>query len=130
MIRRRAAREESQPLFFAEKIDGGWFRQQASLGATLDQLYYGLPALFAVAQSPFVHVHADKLVGQFGVHVAGELHGIVQSFFAVLYAVGNTVADGLGDMRAQVRPEGGGSGITANREGETGLPLPQETNDT
>src|SRR5260370_38689692 len=103
MTRRRAAREESQPLFFAEKIDGGWFRQQASLGATLDQLYYVLPALFAVAQSPFVHVHADKLVGQSGVHVAGELHGIVQSFFALLSAVGITFADGLVDWPVSMR---------------------------
>jgi len=63
MIQRQRARKESLGLFFGEEIDGRRARQQASLGTALDQLFYRLLALFAVAESPFVHIHAYKLVG-------------------------------------------------------------------
>src|SRR5260370_26199630 len=87
-------------LSFAEEFDRcrGW--QKTSLGTAQDEFAHGLLAFFAVSERPLVDVHSDELIGEIGVHVTGKLHGVVQSFFAVLEAVGNTVADRLGDLPA------------------------------
>src|SRR5437763_16559452 len=83
---------------FAEELDGRRARQKSGLGASLDQLFYGLPALFAVPERPFVYIHPDKLVGQFGIHLAGDLHGVVQGCRAMFEAVATAGADGRGGL--------------------------------
>src|SRR5207244_10624891 len=83
---------------FAEELDGRRARQKSGLGASLDQLFYGLPALFAVPERPFVYIHADKLIGQFGIPLAGELHCLVQGLLSIFEAIRNAGADRLGDL--------------------------------
>src|SRR5438309_2294764 len=52
-----------------------------------DEFLHSLFALFAVAERPLVHVHADKLVSEFGFHVARELHCVFQRIFAMFEPV-------------------------------------------
>src|ERR1035438_10482853 len=82
-----------------EKFDRGWAGQNACGGAALDQFADGFLALFAVAQGPLVDIHADKFVGEFGVHVAGKLHGVIERFFAMFQAVADAIADGSEEER-------------------------------
>src|SRR4051812_34619975 len=44
----------------------------------------GFPAVVAVVESALVDVHADEFVGELSIEVAGELHGVGESFFAVV----------------------------------------------
>ena len=44
-------------------------------------------AVFAVVERALVDVHADEAVGQRGVEVAGELHGVGERLFAVVECV-------------------------------------------
>src|ERR1700719_603740 len=64
-------------------------------GSAGDEFLHGLFPFFPVAEGPFVYVHAHELVGQFGFHVARELHGVFQRVFAMVKAVRNAVADGF-----------------------------------
>ena len=48
---------------------------------------------FAVIERPAVHVHPDKLVGQRRVHVARELHGVVERGLAMLERIADAFAD-------------------------------------
>src|SRR6267378_6586577 len=100
--------------------------KQTGFRAALDQFSYGLLAFFAVAERPFVDVHADKLVGKLGVHFAGELHGVVQGFFAVLEAVGDAVANSLRDLPADLRTQGAADGVAAERKRQAGFFLPPD----
>src|SRR5271170_2536883 len=64
-------------LLFAEKFDVRRAGKQASRSSAFNQGLDRLLATFAIAERPAVDVHADKLIGNFGFHVAGKLHGIV-----------------------------------------------------
>src|SRR6266566_7056077 len=105
-MRHRPIVENSQGSIFVEEFDRWGGGKQTGPGAADNQLYYSLFASFTVAERPLVHIHADKRVGQLGVHLAGELHGVIQGLFAVLEAVGDAVADGFGNVSAEFRSEG------------------------
>jgi len=92
----------SQKLLF-QIFDGGGTGEEAGGGAAFDEFADGFLAFFAIAKSPLVDVHADKLVGKFRVHVAGELHGVVQGFVAMPKAISHTVANRTGNQPSGIR---------------------------
>ena len=85
-----------------------------------------MPALFAVAEGPFVHIHAYKSIGEFQVHLSGELHGVIQRFFAVLQAIGNAVPDGFRDLAPKTWSQGFADGVASERKRQTRLFLPPD----
>src|SRR5712675_3521103 len=87
----------------------------AGISSARDEFLHGVFTFFAVAKSPFVDVHADELVGEFGFHVAGELHGVFQSVLAMVEAVGHTVANGFGNQAAEIRAQRFADSVAAKR---------------
>src|SRR5208282_1494976 len=81
---------------------------------------------FAVAEGPAIHIHADKLVGEFGIHVASKLHGVVEGFFAMFEAVSDAVANGLRDQAAQFVAQSPAHGVATQGEREAGELLPPD----
>src|SRR5437667_9158049 len=59
----------------------------------IKQTAYGFTAIRSVVESTLVHVHANKLVGQLGIEVAGELHGVGESFITMVESVLNAFAE-------------------------------------
>src|SRR6266436_653947 len=119
--------KENEPfLGFAKKLDFRWAWKKTSFGAAGYQLFHRLPALFAVAERPIVDVHAHELVGEVGVHLAGELHGVVQSLFPVFQTVRNAVTNCLGDTATQLRAQCAANGVPSQRQRQTGLLLPPD----
>ena len=78
-----------------DEVDLGFVRDDAALEAHLQQLADGFAAVFAVVQGALVDVHADKLVGERGVEVAGELHGVGERLLAVGEGVLDAVTQGI-----------------------------------
>ncbi len=56
----------------------------------------GFAAIGAVVERALVDVHADEAVGEGGVEVAGELHGVGKGLFAMVESVLDAVAEGIG----------------------------------
>src|SRR5277367_303229 len=102
-------------LLFAEEFDVRRAREQTSRGSAFDQGFDRLFAALAIAEGPAVDVHADKLVGNFGLHITGKLHGIVQSFFAVFEAVFDAILNGFSDLQAKSRTQSFAHGVSAKR---------------
>src|SRR5579862_9051542 len=71
----------AQRLAFAKEFHRRRPRQQSGLGSLLDEIYHGFLAALAITHRPFVHIHADELVGEFRFHVARELHRIRKRLF-------------------------------------------------
>src|SRR5690349_1590673 len=111
---------------FVEKFDRGRPRQNSGLRAARNQFVDGVLAFLAVAERPFVDVHADKLIGEIGFHVARELHGVFQSIFAVLKTILDALADGPGDEAAERRTQGLANGIATQGKRQTSLLLPPD----
>ena len=61
------------------------------------QLANGLFPVFAVIERALVHVHAHEAVCQLRVKIAGKLHGILESRFAMIQRVLDAVAQRLGN---------------------------------
>src|SRR5690349_24964561 len=84
------------------KIHFGFVRNYAGLVAHIEQAPDGFAAILAVIECALVYIHADEPVGGRRVEVAGKLHGIGKSFFAMLQRVLDAVAKSVGDGRHQV----------------------------
>src|SRR5882762_7767349 len=126
MVRHELFASESSRLYFAEEFDGRRAGEEAGFGAARYQFLYGFLAFFAIAERPVVDVHADKFIGELGVHFARELHGVVQGFLAVLQAVGNAVPDGLRDLTADLRAQRTSHGIASERKRQACFFLPPD----
>src|SRR5580704_19117608 len=62
---------------FAQKLRLDWTGEDAGLVAAIQQQLHRRAPAFAVAQRPLVDVHADELVREVRVHVAGKLQRVV-----------------------------------------------------
>src|SRR5690242_10875633 len=121
-----SARGERSRSIFAEEFDCSWCGEQTCFCTALNELSHGLSALLAIAEGPFVDVHPHELIGQFRVHLARKLHGVVQCLFAMFEAVGNAVANRLSDLPADLWPESPANSVAAERERQAGLLLPPD----
>ena len=72
-------------------------RNDASFVPHVEQQAYGFASVIAIIQGTLVDIHANEFIGLLGVEVAGELHGVSQSFFAMIDAVLNTLAQRVAD---------------------------------
>src|SRR5437762_3330045 len=96
------------------------------LGTAGDEFLHSLFALFAAAERPLVHVHADKLVGEFGFHVARELHGVFQRVFAMFKRVLDAFANRPGNQTANIRAKRFAHSVAAERKRHSCLFMPPD----
>jgi hypothetical protein len=108
----------------ANEVDICLERNDAALIAHVEQLLDGNPAVVAVVDGALVDVHADEAIGERGVQVAGELHGVLERCFAVVERVLDAVAQGVGGDELDLRTERAADGVAAKREGKAGLLVP------
>ena len=59
-------------------------RNDAAPMAFGEQAAHGFTAAFAVIEREVVHPHRDKAIGERRIHLAGELHGVLQGVFAII----------------------------------------------
>ena len=59
-----------------DERDLGSHGDDPAVESHLEEFADGFAAVFAVVQGALVDVHADKLIGQRGIEIAGELHGV------------------------------------------------------
>ena len=71
----------------------------------VQQAAHGFASIRAIVQGALVDVHADKLVGELGIDIARELHGVGQGFVAMVERVLNAVPQGPGYFRGQLRSQ-------------------------
>src|ERR1700733_14593822 len=108
----------------ADEVYVGAVGDDAAIVAHGEQLANGVLAVFAVVEGALVDVHTDEAVGQGGVEIAGELHGVGQGLFAIVERVRDAVAQGGGGGGEGLRAEGAADGVAAEGEGKTGLFAP------
>ena len=92
-------------------------RNDAAIVAHIEQLADGFAAVFAVVERALVDVHADEVVGERGVEIAGELHGVGEGFFAMIERVLDAVAQGVGGGQQRLCAERAADGVAAERAG-------------
>src|SRR6266481_3840352 len=88
-------------------------------------------AVVSVIQSTFVDVHADKLIGELSIKIAGKLHGVAERFFAMINGVLDALTQRLSDAGHRFAAERAPDGVSAEWQREPGnfLPPPAEIND-
>ena len=67
--------------------------------AHVEQTADGLTSFRAVVEGAIIHIHADKLVGELRIEVAGKLHGVGQRFITMFERVLNALAQRGGDLQ-------------------------------
>ena len=97
----------------ADEVNVGAMGDDAAIVAHGEQLTNGVFAVFAVVEGALVDVHADEAIGERGFEVAGELHGVGESFFAVVERVLDAVAEGVGGGEESFSAEGAADGVAA-----------------
>src|ERR1700733_14412917 len=89
---------------------GGGFREEFYLkrgrhkargGSARQKLANGAASFLAVIERPIVDVHANELVGELRVHIAGKLHGVIERGLAMFEGVANAIADHARHLAAQ-----------------------------
>src|SRR3974390_25803 len=108
----------------AHKIHGWLVGNNTALVSRVEQLSDGLAAVLTVIQGPLVDVHSDELVGLLYVQIAGELHGILQRFFAVVESVLDAIAQCVAAGQDQLRSQVALDGVSTQRKRQTGLVAP------
>src|SRR5271168_1801279 len=69
----------------------------------IEQPHHGLAPVWTIIQRPLVHIHPNEPVGGLRIEIAGELHGIGQSLFAMFQSILNAVAQCPVDSRYKLR---------------------------
>ncbi len=88
-------------------------RNNAALEAQFEQFANGLAAVVAVVQGALIDVHADEAVASEVSRSRGELHGILQRFFAVIERMLDAVAQGIGRGQQSISAKRTADGIAA-----------------
>ena len=91
-----------------------------------EQAADGFLSVGAVAEGALIDVHADEAAGQVDVEVACELHGVFEALFAVVEAVLDAVAEGLGGDAHHIGAEAAADGVAAEGKHEAGLFAPPD----
>src|SRR5216684_5109150 len=94
-------REAGRHGALSHKLHLSGMRNDSRFVTHIQQTTYGFTAVRPVVQSTLVHVHAHKLVGQLGIEVARELHGVSKSFIAMIECVLNAFAESCGNASHQ-----------------------------
>src|SRR6267378_856567 len=82
------------------------------------------PAVIPVVEGSLVDVHADEFVGELGIEVAGELHGIGECFVAMINCILDAVAQRLGNAGNRLGAKRSANRVSAERQGQAGYFLP------
>src|SRR3974377_268678 len=108
----------------AHKIHRRLVGNNTALVSRVEQPGDGLAAVLAVVEGALVDVHSDELVGLLYIQIAGELHGILQRFFAVVESVLDAVAERVAAGQDQLSSQVALDGVSTQGERQTGLVAP------
>jgi hypothetical protein len=120
----RPALERLDLVYLADEVYVGAVGDDAAFEAHGEQFANGVFAVFTVVEGAFVDVHADEAIGEGGVEVTRELHGVSQGLFAVVERVLDAVAQGVGGGEEGFGAKGAADGVSAEGKGKTGLFAP------
>src|SRR5216683_3114518 len=109
--------DRSASCFLSYEIHIRLVRNDAALEAEIEELFDGDSAVLSVVERTLVDVHADEAVGEGGVEIAGELHGVGESFVAVIERVLDAVTQRIGGGQQRLRAERAADGVASEREG-------------
>src|ERR1700737_1221023 len=115
-------------LLFAQELGVGRTRYQSGVHAPREKFAHCLASALAIAERPFVHIHSDKFVGQLRIHVARELHRVIDSRFTMLERKGYALANRLRHLNAHGRAQRATDSIATERRGKSFLfdhPMPR-----
>src|SRR6202451_2066737 len=90
----------------------------------VEQAAHGFAAIGAVVQCALIDVHADKLVRRLRIQIAGKLHGVRQSSFAMVKPVLNAVTQRGRDRRHEFRAKRAANDVAAYWQRQDGPLLP------
>src|SRR5580698_276225 len=108
----------------ADEVDIGAVGNDATIVAHIEKLTDGFAAVRTVVEGALIDIHAHETVGEGGVEVASELHGVGEGLFAVIEGVLDAVAESVGRAGESFRTEGAADRVATQREGKTGLVAP------
>src|SRR5215469_12420904 len=97
---------------------------KAALVTHFQQLGDGCAAIFSVVERAFVDVHANKFVGLLHVEVAGELHGVLKGFFAILESIADAIPQRVAAGQQERWPEFAPDGIASEGKGHASQVTP------
>ena len=80
----RFMRDSLDLLTSADKLNIDAIRNDASLEAFREQAPHSLMSPLSVVKRQIINPHRDESIRQRGIHVPGELHGILKSIFAII----------------------------------------------
>jgi hypothetical protein len=104
-------------LTLSTEFDPRLMRNDACPVAHSEQFLDGFAAVIAIVEGAGIYIHADKAVGHLRVKVAGELHGVGESFLAMIKRVLNAFTQCLVDAGNQLRSQVPADGVAAQRQG-------------
>src|SRR5712691_9490699 len=80
----RFMRDSLDLLTSADKLNIDAIRNDASLETFREQAPHSLMSPLSVVKRQIINPHRDESIRQRGIHVPGELHGILKSIFAII----------------------------------------------
>ena len=108
----------------SDEVYVGLTGDDAALVAHGEYLADSFAAIVAVVQGALVDVHADEAVGEVGIEVAGELHGIFQRGLAVVHGMLNAGAQSVGGDALHLSAERAADSVASKRQRQAGLLMP------
>src|SRR2546425_2621005 len=110
--------------FLPYKICSRRMRNDPRLVSHVEQTAHGFAAIRPIVESTLVHIHTYKFVGELGVEVASELHGIGQSLITVVERVSDTLPQSNRNPGHHLRPETSAYCISSQRQRQAGHSQP------
>src|SRR6266404_8061701 len=114
-----------------DPIDSRRLRNNPRVVPHFEEPSHRFATVISIVERTFVYVHADKLIGELGIEIAGKLHGVAERFFAMINGILDALAQRLGDAGHRFWTERAPDGISAERQRQSGnfLPPPAEIDD-
>src|SRR5271170_5696327 len=122
--RAKAGRKPNASGGFGKEFDFERRGHESRRSPAGEEFAHGATPFVAVIERPAVHVHADELVGELGVHVAGELHGVLESRFAVPERIADALPDDARHLTAHLGTKSAANRVCAERQRQARLFLP------
>src|SRR6266852_8385011 len=121
-FRRGGGKRSSEPSL--HPIHARSLRNNPRVVPHFEQSPHSFAAVVPVVEGTFVDVHANKLIGELGIEIAGELHGVAERFFTMIDGVLNALAQRLSDAGHRFPAKRATDGISAERQRQSSNFLP------
>jgi len=111
----------------ADEFGGHLVRDDAAGEAQIEQPLHRLGNDLAAIHGVMVHVHADELLGQTGIHVTRELERVIERFLVVVQSVLDALAHQPAAFVADLAGQRAQQDVGPQRQRQVELGLPPGT---